>query len=302
VVPLVVLLSVLTLAVSGCELGISGVGSSTTVTPLTTPQTPHRDHITLVACNDTSFKYTRDLFRKANAYLTASLEAAVVPNQDGLITYFLLINSQTTSVTSQLPPLVIPSTPPEPTPPTLQPLPTPDPQDPYGSGQKKQAVADANAKAQQQYQRDVATVQAQLAQVHASVHEALTPLQTIDPPIDMRGASVWGCALKASEYFNQDPASGTATPNNPETRWLVISSAMDETSWIDRTSQLRLAGVHILILDYYCTDSAFCAYKRSTWTQVFQRSGAADWRFLDPAQSAALPSLFQTPASAAGGS
>jgi hypothetical protein len=256
----------------------------------------------LVACNDTSYKYTRELFRKANTYLTASLEAAVTPNQDGLTAYFLLINSQTTSVTSQLPPLVIPSTPPEPAPPSLQPLPTPDPQDPYGSGQKKQAVEDTNAKAQQQYQRDLAAEQAQLARVRTQVHEALAPLQTIDPPIDTRGASVWGCVLKAGEYFTQDPMPGTAPSNHPETRWLVISSAMDETSWVDRTAQLRLSGVHLLILDYYCTDSAFCQYKRNTWIQVFQRAGAADWQFLDPAQSAALPPLFQTPSSATGGS
>jgi len=303
VLALLAMFGILTSMLTACDLGISG-GASTSATPLTTPaaQIAHRDHLTLVACNDTSSKYTRDLFRKANAYLTTSLEAAVTPNQDGLTAYFLLINSQTTSVNSQLPPLVIPPTPPEPTPPAMQPLPTPDPQDPYGSGQKKQVVIDANNKALQQYQRDLAALQAQLAQLHARVHETLSPLQTIDPPIDTRGASVWGCALKASEYFSQVPAPGTTAQGaHPETRWLVISSAMDETEWIDRSSQLRLAGVHILIIDYYCMDSAFCAYKRSTWTQVFQRAGAADWQFLDPAQSAALPPLFQSPAASAAG-
>ena len=230
-------------------------------------------------------QYPQADFTAANAFIASSLDAAVVPNVDGISVFVTPITSRTFDETASGDfTMQVPPTDPVPPAPTLQPVPTVDPQHLYDSKAKQQQIVDANTKAIRDYQAALGKEQAQLQQVRAQVKTQTDSLRRFIPPADPdpKDASDWGCVAKASDRLGG--VSGQ--------RWLVLSSAMDETEWVDRLPGINLAGVKVRVLFYFCRDSGTCRYKQSTWRSAFARAGVTDLAFADAQSSALLPPLF----------
>ncbi len=291
-VPTTLLLSLA--LVAACDLGGLGPtgpsgGNTGTAGFTPTPITPHREHLTVMYCPESSGKYPRTLLQQANAYMAASLDAAVRANQDGVDGFVTPINSHTYDETaSGAFTIQIPPTTPEPTPPILEPVPTVDPTHMYDSGAKHNAAEHRNQDKIDAYQAALAKEQADLAVVRAQVKHQTDQLRAFTPPVDQKhptDASVWACALKASQRL----------ANARGARWLVFASSMDETEFVDVKS-LQLSGCKVRVIWYDQTGqtSRFAAYKEATWRDALRNAGVADGdiQFFDPQASAVLPLLF----------
>src|SRR5579863_9144444 len=78
------IISVLLLALAACDLGPAGANTGAAgFTPAA--QTPHQDHRWVMYCpQEPGSQYPQADYTAANAYMASSLDAAVVPNADGM--------------------------------------------------------------------------------------------------------------------------------------------------------------------------------------------------------------------------
>src|SRR5436305_424214 len=94
---------------AACSAGLSSVSGST-ITPVPTITSAHRDKVTIQYCVDDTGSYPREDFHGANQLVAQNFLAAVAANSDGVTLYATLINSQTFDPASTLDPFQIPVT------------------------------------------------------------------------------------------------------------------------------------------------------------------------------------------------
>jgi hypothetical protein len=277
----VVLLAALLL--TACAGGLSSAVGST-ITPVPTVTSAHRDKTIIQYCVDNTGSYPREDFHGANQLVAQNLIDAVVPNSDGLTLYATLINSRTFDSASSLDPFQIPRIAPYPALPA--PIPTPTEGNPISYAKEKQAAQAKNDDAIKAYNDQMAAAKQQVDDLKKQVAADSNRLVTLDPPLDRNATSVWGCLQLARTRFQQ----------NPGTHYLVIASDMENNTSVDYTADFARAhaldGVNVAVVYYYCSNARSCQSTTAQWQNIFTGSGAASVKFTDPAGSKELRNLF----------
>jgi hypothetical protein len=280
-VPLAALLVCLVFA--SCQ-AISST-QSTSVTPVPTIVSAHRNPVFVQYCVDDTGSYPRGDFFAANKLVATSLEQSVIANSDGLTLYATMISSKTFDPSQTLAPFTIPAIGPYPTLPT--PLPTPPNDNPVSYSATATTVANQNNAAITSYNAAMAQKTAEIQAAEKQVTNDTTRLTHWNPPIDSTATSVWGCLQLARQRFTSQTG----------TKFLIIASDMQNNTTVDYTSDFiahqYLKGVHVNVIFFVCQNGAgACQDTQAQWTHVFTASGAQPVQFNDPSQSQTLGNLF----------
>lgn len=268
--------------------------SASTISAIATPAAPVSPPVTVVVCDDTSAAYPRHLFDNTKSAIADWAEETVTPGSPGAILY---VNSFVPS--GNLMVINIPSVPPEPSPPNLEP--TPGPADtsnsnPFDAGAKQRAanarqaaldlVARTNAEAERAYEQALANFHAQYAQILARTRQQTSTLRTMEPPVSSRQTNLSECLTLAS----------TRLVTAPGPKILILSTGLDNTDVnIDNTRTTRLNNVGVYILNIVCRDAQDCVQKKAAWTADLSSCGVSFVQFYDPAEKATLANPFKQP-------
>lgn len=271
----------------GCSLGPTRLNTPASAAP-DPPGTqpivaPYRRQMTLEECDDSTGSYPKAYALQANRLMADWLDQAARPNQGGVVAYINLINSQSFRPESTVMTIEVPPLPPDPSAPTLQPMPTPT-GDPFTDPQRRATVQATNAARLRAYQQQLAQARARLDRVRQQVRTETDALRALDPVTDTISTSIWGCLATASARFQ-----GVAGD-----KWLILASDMQNNTFADFTSGLSLRGVHVAVVDYYATTAPESAATIHFWTAVFHAASAADVHFFDPAATQTLPDLLDS--------
>ncbi len=247
------------LVLSGCTLRYKE--TVLTERPIIAPAQPFR---LLSVCLDTPPIFPETYFRKAAAAVADRIDLSVEVNSAGAVVYVSRISSN--SFQDNALTIRIPAVPPDP----LKPQ-RPQSNGDYGDADKARA-----------YQGELATWQQQLKanhrvrdQVRHSVRQQTDKLRALPDPYDNAGADQYGCLADASAHLQQMPGE----------RYLVIASAMVNTTFLQKTDTLNLSGVTVEVVWRTCQIASECQASNDAWGRLFRKLGARRVSFSDPAQS-----------------
>lgn len=280
---LLALLPLMTLLLSSCSIvpgaGVKPGAPSPGIQPVLVA---HQSYRVVTACLDISSSYPRQDFDSAKKAIADGIDAAVQPNEDGMLVYVNWITSNSWDPSSTVTTIRIPPLPADPATPVLQPLPTPA-GNPYADAEATKQVNAANAKLMKDYEQLLIQQHAKLSQVQAQVRVQTNRLRTLNPTVDTVSSDMYGCFERASERFQ-----GVG-----DVKYLLAATDLENSEWSQWIQGgVQLSGVHVRLDWFYCADAPRCAGIMRGWRDVFTQAGATDIRFSDPAQSQALPRLF----------
>lgn len=255
------------LLLSGCDL--RSKPAMVSEQPIDAPPQPFR---IVQVCLDTPPLYAERYFRAAANAIADRIVASIAPNFGGMVVYVTRISSN--SFEDEPLSFAIPAFGPDP----QKPQP-PQTHGGFGDAEAKAAYQDQLA----QWQRDLVDHHRKLTELRRWVAQQATKLRTLSDPYDQAGSDIWGCLATASMHFQQQ-AQGE--------RYLLIASAMVNTTTLQQTQSLSLSGVTVEVMWRPCQVAVSCQASDGQWRQVFQRAGARQVWFRDPAESDVIKPQF----------
>lgn len=285
-----ILLRVLTMALlvmilSGCDLGPgSATGSTNTVqaqsgAPM--PAVAHRGRLYIQIDPDVTGSYPRSLLQQFLQQMGSWIGALPQVNSEPATIYITYLNHAPYLPASSPLSFTLAGVPDWP---QLQTTPVPScPNQPYACIPAQETVTAHNSAATVTYQQQLQEVKGQLQAAQQKAQQYSQQVQALNPAIDDKATSVYGVLNLASERF-----SGVTGD-----KWLILASDLGNNTAIDEIAP-DLTGVHVLVLDLYCTSAVSCSQMKTTWKAVFTRAHVASVAFLEPAESQTMQSPWSS--------
>lgn len=272
-------------AVSACNLGPETASGSTNaaqasrVTPM--PAVAHRGRLTIQMDPDITGSYPRSLLHQFLQQMAGWIAALPQVNSEPATLYITYLNHAPYLPASSPLSFTLAGVPDWP---QVQTTPVPScPNQPYACIPAQETVTAHNSAATVTYQQQLQEVKGQLQAAQQKAQQYSQQVQALNPAIDDKATSVYGVLNLASERF-----SGVTGD-----KWLILASDLGNNTAIDEIAP-DLTGVHVLVLDLYCTSAVSCSQMKTTWKAVFTRAHVASVAFLEPAESQTMQSPWSS--------
>lgn len=261
--------------------GLSSVTSEPSVTVTCVPAVAHSPQL-WVQFDVQTLDYPAALGHQANVLMASWLQTVARPASGGLTFFDSLLNDDPLNPASTPLTLHVGPIPAYPAScPTPQPTSTACASNPYACVAPQQTTTANYQSAISQYQAQVRQVDAQVASTQQAVGQVADTLgkQQPVPYLSDHDTSVFGVLALASQRFAAQTGS----------RYLVLASTLINTAGDeDLVPDLRLDGVHVLVIFEVAPDASTLQRTNATWQTVFRQAGAADVHFFDIGASQTL--------------
>jgi hypothetical protein len=234
---------------SSCSTGNGG-------TPSPVP-TPYKPFLALHICGDNTASYPQQFLQEAARNIADRIDSDVLPNRGGMFVDFSLIevNSlQNTYVSFSVP--AIPALPPKPQ---------------AGSDPYKYATA------LRDWKKQVASINALIASVRASIKPSLDKLRSIHLQ-EVGGTDIPGCADTAADEFSYI-TNGSKV--------LLYVSDMQSNVDMQLSKHINLHGAIVRTIYRVCQVQSACEQNDAYWSKQFKAWDASSYTAYSPAQSSA---------------
>lgn len=263
-------------ALSACSGGPSIDPPAVVITP--PPSAPHRGPLELQIDPDMTGSYPDSLMQAFIKEMADWIQKLPAVNTDQTTVYVTYINSEPYLPASSPLTFTIPAVPNWPALPAQKPIPS-CPANPYTCSDAQATDTALNTQVNTQYQHQLTAVQQQLAAAQQATTQQTQKMQALHPGVDNVATSIWGVLNLASQRFKG--AAGE--------KWLILGTDLGNNEQIDHIPP-DLTGVHVMVMNLYCTSAIACQATKNTWTGIFTRAHAASITFLDPEASQASSS------------
>ncbi len=230
-----------------CGTGIGGTPSPT----------PYKPFLALHVCGDNTVSYPQQFLQEAARNIADRIEGYISPNMGGMFVDFSLIevsSLQNTYVSFSVP--AIPAIPPKPQ---------------AGNDPYKYATA------LRDWKKQVASVNALVASVRASITPSLDKLRSIHLQ-EVGGTDIVGCADTAADEFSHFPTGNKV---------LLYISDMQGNVDVNFSKHINLHGSIVRTIYRVCQVERACEQLDSYWSKQFKAWGSSSYEAFSPAQSSA---------------
>jgi len=217
----------------------------------------YKPFLALIVQLDNTTSFPVQFQQEAARNLADRISSYISPNMGGMFVDVGLIevNSLQNSYVSFSTPAI----------PTIPPKPQPG-NDPY-----------TYAKALKNWKQTVASVNALVASVRASIKPSLDKLYSLHLQ-EVGGTDIPGSAGSAADEFAHFPNG---------TKVLLYVSDMQSNVAVNFSKHINLHGAKVVVTYHVCQVESACEQNDAFWTQQFKEWGAASVKFYSPAESEA---------------
>ncbi len=232
---------------------------------------------------DITGSFPRQYLEAAKQALANTIDASILPGEQGATIYVAVINHDSWTPESVLLTLAVPSVPADPPLPTMQAAPKATGNQ-YTDSNNDSDTQTANCNTLRTYYATLVQSHTQLRSIQQIVKQQDTdPLRKLTlPGVDNTGTDEWGAIERSAQWFQAEPG---------EHWYIAITDLWNNESDQQTTHLFNFSGVNARLLWHYCGSDATaeqCSENDAYWKNLFLEAGAASVKMFDPATSVAL--------------